>query len=162
MRIKSQKDFFSGLLFMAAGTAFGWGATDYRLGTSAHMGPGYFPLLCSLILALIGLAVCIKSLAVETADGDRIGRWAPRPLVFIVLANMVFGILLGGWPALGIPAFGFVPATVATILVAAGAGPRFRLREATVLATVLALGSWLVFVQGLGMQLQSWPDFMAG
>ncbi|MER1968201.1 tripartite tricarboxylate transporter TctB family protein [Castellaniella sp. GW247-6E4] len=162
MRIKSQKDFFSGLLFVITGACFGWGATAYRIGTSAHMGPGYFPLLCSALLVLIGLAVCIKSLTLETADGEPIGRWAGKPLVFIILANALFAALLGGWPALGIPAFGFVLAAWIATIAAARAGSQFRLGEAALLATVLALGGWLIFVKGLGMQLPAWPGFIAG
>ena len=42
--IKSQKDFFSGLMFMVVGGLFAWGATSYSVGTAARMGPGYFPL----------------------------------------------------------------------------------------------------------------------
>ena len=45
MRIKSQKDFFAGLLYMGIGIAFAWGATNYNIGDGARMGPGYFPLV---------------------------------------------------------------------------------------------------------------------
>ncbi|MDN5843199.1 MAG: tripartite tricarboxylate transporter TctB family protein [Alcaligenaceae bacterium] len=162
MRIKSQKDFFSGLLFVAIGIGFGWGATGYRMGTSAHMGPGYFPMVCSVLLVIIGLIVCIKSVTVETADGDPIGSWNVRPLVFIILANMLFGVLLEGWPALHIPALGFVLSTLVIIIVASWAGPQFRLRESLILAVVLALGSWLIFIYALGMQLPSWPRLVSG
>ena len=37
MRIKSQKDFFAGLMFAAVGIAFGWGATTYNVGEGARM-----------------------------------------------------------------------------------------------------------------------------
>lgn len=43
MKIKSQKDFFSGLMFMGVGVAFAVGASNYNIGTGARMGPGYFP-----------------------------------------------------------------------------------------------------------------------
>ena len=43
MNIKSQRDFFSGLMFMGVGVAFAWGATTYNVGEGARMGPGYFP-----------------------------------------------------------------------------------------------------------------------
>ncbi|MFV0283304.1 MAG: tripartite tricarboxylate transporter TctB family protein [Castellaniella sp.] len=162
MRIKSQKDFYSGLLFMAAGTAFGVGATRYRIGTSAHMGPGYFPLICSVLLVIIGLIICIRSVTIKTADGDPVGGWHVRPLVFIILANMLFGVLLDGWPALHIPALGFVLSTVILIVVASWAGPAFRLRESLALAAVLALGSWFIFVYALGMQFSSWPRLIPG
>ena len=45
MRIKSQKDFFSGLLYLIIGGGFAIGAFNYTIGDSARMGPGYFPLL---------------------------------------------------------------------------------------------------------------------
>ena len=35
MKIKSQKDFFAGLMFMCVGVAFAWGATTYNVGTGA-------------------------------------------------------------------------------------------------------------------------------
>ena len=35
--IKSQKDFFAGLLFIAIGLGFAWGATDYELGSTARV-----------------------------------------------------------------------------------------------------------------------------
>ena len=54
MNIKSQKDFFSGLMFTVVGGAFAYGATSYTVGTGARMGPGYFPLVLGVILALLG------------------------------------------------------------------------------------------------------------
>ncbi|MFA5663474.1 tripartite tricarboxylate transporter TctB family protein [Castellaniella sp.] len=159
MHIKSQKDFFSGLLFIVLAAGFGWGALGYRLGTSAHMGPGYFPLLCSILLALIGLILCIRAIALRQPD-EPIGRWRWWPVLHVVLANVLFGILLGGWPALGIPAFGLLFATFVLIVVAARAGHEFRWREALILATALTAGSWLVFVWGLGMPFLTWPPFL--
>ena len=50
--IKSQKDFFSGLMFTAAGVAFAVGAQTYTVGTAARMGPGYFPFYIGLLLVL--------------------------------------------------------------------------------------------------------------
>ena len=45
MKIKSQRDFFSGLMFIVAGVVFAIGATNYSMGTSAKPGAGYFPLI---------------------------------------------------------------------------------------------------------------------
>ncbi|MFA7439255.1 tripartite tricarboxylate transporter TctB family protein [Castellaniella sp.] len=159
VHIKSQKDFFSGLLFIVLGAGFGWGALGYRMGTSAHMGPGYFPLLCSILLASIGLILCIKSVTLRQG-GERIGAWRWRPVLYVVLANVLFGVLLGGWPTLGIPAFGLLFATFVLIVVAARAGSEFRWGEALILAAILTAGSWLVFVWGLGMPFLTWPPFL--
>ena len=43
MKIKSQKDFWSGLMFLVVGIGFAWGALNYSFGSSARPGPGYFP-----------------------------------------------------------------------------------------------------------------------
>ena len=45
MKIKSQKDFFSGLMFLVVGVSFAVGATNYSMGSSARPGAGYFPLM---------------------------------------------------------------------------------------------------------------------
>ena len=50
MRIKSQKDFFAGLLYVVIGGGFAIGATNYTVGNAARMGPGYFPLLVGILL----------------------------------------------------------------------------------------------------------------
>ena len=74
MKIKSQKDFFSGLMFMAVGVAFAWGATTYNIGEGARMGPGYFPLVLGILLAGLGAFIIFESLVVETEDGEPIGK----------------------------------------------------------------------------------------
>jgi len=162
MKIKSQKDFWSGLMFMAAGVAFAWGATSYTIGEGARMGPGYFPLMLGILLTLLGLFITFESLVVETEDGEKIGRWAWKPLAFIIGANLVFGILLGGLPRLGIPAMGLIVAIFALTFVAALAGDEFRVKEVAILATVLAIGSYLAFVVLLKLQFPVWPSFISG
>ena len=106
MNIKSQKDFFSGLMFMVVGVAFAWGAASYTIGSGAKMGPGYFPLVLGILLAVLGSIITFKSLVVETIDGDKIGAWAWRPLLFIILANLSFGAAIGGLSSISLPAVG--------------------------------------------------------
>ena len=62
------------------------------------MGPGYFPLVLGILLAAIGAFIIFESLVVETEDGEPIGKFAWKPLGFIIGSNVVFGILLGGLP----------------------------------------------------------------
>ena len=162
MKIKSQKDFWSGLTFMAAGIAFAWGATNYTVGEGARMGPGYFPLMLGILLTLIGLFVTFEALVVETEDGEKIGTFAWRPLGFIIGANLVFGILLAGLPKFGIPAMGLIVGIYALTFVAALAGDQFRAKEVAILATVLAVGSYLAFIVLLKLQFPVWPSFISG
>lgn len=161
MKIQSQKNFLAGLLFAALGTAFATGAaTSLTLGSAERMGSGYFPLLVSALLALLGLLLAATALLVPTADGDPVGRIAWKPLSLVIAANLLFGVVLGGLPALGLPPLGLVPAIYVLVLVAALAGKRFRLRNALWLATVLAIGCYLVFVRALSLQFQVWPAFL--
>ena len=162
MHIKSQKDFFSGLLFFAIGVAFAWGATTYNVGEGARMGPGYFPLMLGIVLSLIGAIVLFTSLVVEVEGGDKVGKWAWRPLFFIIAANLAFGILLGGLPSLRVPAMGLIAAIYALTIIASLADGHFHTRDILILATVLAIGSYLAFIVLLKLQIQVWPSFITG
>jgi hypothetical protein len=162
MKIKSQKDFWSGLMFMAAGIAFAWGATNYTIGEGARMGPGYFPLMLGILLTLIGLFVTFEALVVETEDGERIGSFAWRPLGFIIGANLIFGILLAGLPKFGIPAMGLIVGIVALTFVASFAGKEHNTKEVSILSAVLAIGSYLAFIVLLKLQFPVWPSFISG
>lgn len=160
MKIKSQKDFFSGLMFMAVGIAFAWGATNYTIGEGARMGPGYFPLVLGILLALIGLFITFESLVVETEDGEPVGSIAWKPLFFIIGANFVFGLMLGGVPGMGLPAMGLIVGIFALVFVASLGGSEFRVKEVAILATALAILSYLAFVVLLSLQFPVWPSFL--
>ena len=162
MNIKSQKDFFSGLMFMGVGVAFAWGATTYNVGGGARMGPGYFPLMLGILMAILGTAITFKALVVETEGGDKIGKWAWKPLVFVILANLLFGVLLGGLPSLKVPAAGLIPAIYVLTFVASMAERGWKVKNTLVLATVLAIGSYVAFVLVLKLQFQVWPAFITG
>ncbi|MDP2449954.1 MAG: tripartite tricarboxylate transporter TctB family protein [Polaromonas sp.] len=162
MNIKSQKDFFAGLMFMGVGVAFAWGATTYNVGTGARMGPGYFPLMLGVLLALIGVVITFKALVVETVGGDKIGKWAWKPLVYIIAANVVFGILLAGLPAIKFPAFGMIVAIYALTFIASMAEAGWKFKTTFILATVLAVGSYVAFVLALKLQFPVWPSFITG
>lgn len=162
MNIKSQKDFFSGLMFMAVGIAFAWGATTYKVGDGARMGPGYFPLMLGVLLAILGAVITFKAMVVETEGGDRIGAWAWKPLFFIITANLIFGVLLGGLPSFKIPAMGLIVGIYALTFIAAMAGEEFKFKEVLILATVLAIISYLAFIVLLKLQFPVWPAFITG
>jgi len=162
MNIKSQKDFFSGLMFMAVGIAFAWGATTYKVGDGARMGPGYFPLMLGVLLAILGAVITFKAMVVETEGGDRIGAWAWKPLFFIISANLIFGVLLGGLPSFKIPAMGLIVGIYALTFIAAMAGEEFKFKEVLILATVLAIISYLAFIVLLKLQFPVWPAFITG
>ncbi len=160
MKIKSQKDFFSGLMFMAVGVAFAWGATNYSIGEGARMGPGYFPLVLGILLAAIGVFTVFESLVVETEDGEKIGGFAWKPLFYIIASNVIFGIMLGGIPKLGIPAMGLIVGIFALVFVASLAGDEFKAKEVAILSVALAVLSYCAFILLLNLQFPVWPSFL--
>jgi hypothetical protein len=162
MMIKSHKDFYSGLLFGGMGVAFAGGSFNYNIGEGARMGPGYFPLMLGVLLALMGAAIVLRSLAAGGPDGDRIGRWAWKPLACVLGANLAFGVALGGLPSLGVPALGLMAGIYILVLVASLAAETYRLPHVLILATVLAVGSYLAFIMLLKLQIPVWPSFITG
>ena len=162
MQIKSQKDFFSGLMFMGIGVAFAWGATTYNVGEGARMGPGYFPLMLGILMTILGIAITFKALVIEVEGGDKIGKWAWKPLIFIILANLIFGVLLAGLPVIKLPAFGMIVAIYALTFIASMAEQGWKVKNTFILATILAGGSYLAFVVLLKLQFPVWPAFITG
>ncbi len=139
---------------------FAVGATSYNVGKGSHMGPGYFPLMLGILLTIIGIAVTLQSLIIKTADGDKIGSIAWKPLFYILCANLVFGLCLGGVPIVKLPAMGLIIGIYALTIIASLAGDTFKLSAVLILATVLAVGSYIIFVVLLKMQIHVWPTFI--
>ena len=152
MKIKSQRDFWSGLMFIVVGVVFAIGARNYSLGSSARPGPGYFPLMLSVIMAILGAVVLFKALTIETEGGDRIGDIAWRPLLVIVVAILVFGATIT-W-------LGMIIAVPILIAISSLAGDEFHWRDVLINAIVLTIASWLIFIVGLKLTIPMWPSFI--
>ena len=153
MKIKSQRDFWSGLMFLVTGAGFAVGATSYSMGTSARPGAGYFPLILSVILTIMGAVVLFEALTIETEDGEPIGAIAWRPLIVVVLAITVFAILL--------PRLGMLITVPILIMIVSFAGDEFGWIGVIVNSVVLTAFSWLIFIKGLGLTIPLLPSFMA-
>lgn len=154
MKIKSQRDFWSGLMFLVVGAGFAWGALNYSFGSSARPGPGYFPFGLGAILALLGAFILFEALTIETDDGEPIGTIAWRPMIIIVLSIVAFGFLL--------PRLGMVVSLPLLILASSLADHEFSWRGSVINAAVLTVGSWAIFSKGLGLTIPLWPAFIAG
>jgi hypothetical protein len=149
MKIKSQRDFFSGLMFVLLGLTFAWASTEYSFGSSARPGPGYFPFGLGVLLALLGALVLFKALTIESEGGDPIGAIAWRPLLVITSAIVLFGLCL--------PRLGLAMTLPMVVILAAAAGDEFRWRDALLNSVLLTLGSWVIFVWGLKLVIPVWP-----
>ena len=152
VQIKSQKDFWSGLMFIVTGLGFAWGAMNYSFGSAARPGPGYFPFGLGILLAVLGAIILIKALTVATEDGDPVGSIAWRPMLLIVAGVVVFGLVL--------PRLGMIISLPLLVLIASYAGDEFHLGEVLINSVVLTVFSWVIFIWGLNLTIPLWPTFL--
>lgn len=145
LRVKSPQDLGAGLVFLAIGLAGLYFGSELAFGSSARMGPGYFPMLLSWLIILIGLIVGLRGMTVE---GPPIERIQLRPISFILAAILIFGFL--------IDAIGLALTAVAVTILAAYARREANLAETLMLGAGLALFTVLVFVYALGQPLPAW------
>ena len=132
MKLRSEKDFWSGLVFLAVGTVFAVGALGYGFGSPTAPGPAVLPIGFGALTALAGAALLFKSLTLETEGGERIDALGLRPLLLIAAAVVSFGWTL---PKLGL--LFAVPGLVLFSALAVGrVGFRMLLLQAVVLTAI--------------------------
>jgi putative tricarboxylic transport membrane protein len=146
MRIRSPKDFWAGLIFVAIGGAFILLAQPYRLGDMHRMGPGMFPTLVGALLVLLGAVIAGRAFVL---DGEAVPRLHARPLGISLLAIVLFGMALQ-W-------LGLIAAVAVLVIVGAYAARDVRPLENLALAAVMVVFSVAVFVWLLGLPLPLWP-----
>ena len=145
-RIRSPRDFFAGAIFLLFGLCAVLVGRDYPMGTSLHMGSGYFPLVLGALLLMLGAVICIKSLVITGEGIESIGL---RPLLLVLLAIGAF--------AVSVDIAGLVAATVLMTVIGAAASPESRWREVIVLTIALLALSVGVFAYGLGLPFRLLP-----
>lgn len=142
MKIHLSTDFLTGLLFSGLGaTAIIIGA-KYPLGTAARMGAGYFPLLVSVGLIILGSILLVRSFVSET---EEVGEIDLRPFLVMLASVLLFGLLIEDW--------GFPLAGAVVVVGASLAGRVFKLIETSLLAVGLVVFCTLLFSYGLGLNL---------
>jgi hypothetical protein len=146
MKIRSQEDFWAGLMFIVFGILAVLVAREYPMGTAMRMGPGYFPTYLGAIMIVIGAIMTGRAYRVQ---GEGIGRWGWRPLLWLSAAFAAFGLL--------IEEGGFVFALLALIVASSLAGRDTRPFELVVLIAVLITGSVALFIYGLELPYRLFP-----
>lgn len=144
--IRSPRDFCAGLIFLFFGALAAYIARDYPMGSAVRMGPGYFPYLLGILLALLGVVICIKSLLIH---GERIESANLRALLLVLGAVGVF--------AGTIESAGIVIATALLVGFGAAASPESRLHEVAILILFLLALAVGVFTYALGLPFKIFP-----
>ncbi len=144
--VRHPKDFYSGLIFIAFGTAAIVIGSKYALGTAARMGPGYFPRTLGIMLIVLGAALSLRALKLK---GSPIAAWHWRPTLIVLGSVVLFGLMVN--------TAGMIASTIVLIVLSSAASHEFRPREALIAGVLLAALSVGVFVVGLKLQLPIWP-----
>jgi hypothetical protein len=140
LTLRSNKDFWAGLMFAGIGAAAVFISRDYPFGNTLRMGPGYFPRVLGWILILFGIYVTVRGLrSYEKIQGN----WSIRALIVLPLSVVVFGVLM--------ELAGFVPALAALVFVSAASGREFKFKEVLLLTILLGAISVAMFIWGLGL-----------
>jgi hypothetical protein len=143
MRIHNPRDFWAGALYLALAIGVIWIGRNYPQGTSARMGPGYFPVALGSLLAVFSVVSIGRSFI---RVGEAISAFAWRPLFLVLGSTLLFGLLL--------PRAGVLIALPCLIVVSALASRNSRL-DVTSAAALIGLVAFcvVVFVKGLGVPM---------
>ena len=140
----NKSDVGAGAIFIAIGLFFGlMTLSGLDIGTARRMGPGYFPIMLSGILVVLGLAILAKGLG--QADVQR-GPLPWRGLAVLLPVPVVFGLL--------IRPLGMVPVLLITTFLTSFASRRMSLAVAVALSIGLVVFCVAVFSLGLGLPIR--------
>jgi hypothetical protein len=147
----NRRDAALGLIFFLIGLAFAVGARSVDIGSAFRMGPGYFPLLLSVVLMLLGAIIIAGSFK---GANEPFGPVPWRGLLLVLAAPVTFGLT--------VRKLGLVPAIVLTVVISVYASRRAGIRLAGAMAVGLTLFCLAVFSYGLRLPLPlfgSWLRF---
>lgn len=140
------KDFLAGATFLLVGGGMVAVASDYPFGSLLRMGPGFFPIIIGLLLALVGIALMGKSIVMQTTERP---TFHLRPAFFITAAIFAF--------AYALPRLGLAAATVFLVMIMRLAFRPVHPAGALVLSAVLVALAVIIFSYVLRLPLRLWP-----
>ncbi len=150
-RYLGDRSILLGIILLAIAAAVLIIASDYALGTTRRMGPGYFPMVLAVLLAGFALALIARGIF---GDHDPVDAFAALPAVYILGGAASFGLLLRGG--------GLLVAIPVMVVVVGFASRQLSFVASLMLAVVLAIGSVVVFVTLLGQPIPVVGDWLRG
>lgn len=145
MRKAADKDVAAGLMFAIFGALGLFLTLDFDFGSVARPGPGFFPMLLSVLLLVFGVGITVTGIV-------RLGNPIPtiklRPIAFITVAVLIFGF--------GVERAGLIPAVFIAALTASFAMPGYGLVPRLVAPLILTAFSAALFAGLLGIPFALW------
>ncbi|MCO5066849.1 MAG: tripartite tricarboxylate transporter TctB family protein [Rhizobiaceae bacterium] len=136
------KEIAAGAIFIVFGLTYGLIAwRRLPIGEALNMGPGYFPILLSCILVVLGAAIALRT--VSAGENAPLGVIPWRGIVMLTLATVFFAAF--------VDQVGMLPGIFVTTLLAYHASPKARLVRGIAISIALALFCTALF--GFGVRL---------
>ncbi len=140
----NRKDLGAGLVFVVVGTFYlVYALRTLPMGRAVEMGPGYFPIVLSSLVTLVGVVVMARSFF--AGRGTAFGRVPWRALVMLPLAIAIFGAV--------VTELGLFPAVLATTFLSCLSTSQIGIVKAIVVSLGIAVFCTLVFSYGIGLPL---------
>ncbi|WP_233167828.1 tripartite tricarboxylate transporter TctB family protein [Xylophilus sp. ASV27] len=147
-----KKDYYGGALMVLIGLAAIYASVQYRLGTLAHMGPGFFPCAVGALLVVTGVLIAASARGQTAPPGPAIGHAHGMPdlrgALCIILGVLAF-LLLGEY-------LGLLPATFAIVFISALGDRSNTWLQALLLSLAMMAVATVVFWWALQLQLPLW------
>jgi hypothetical protein len=141
----NKPDFAAALVLIALGGFAAYVALDYPLGTLRRMGPGFVPLMLSVILMGLGGFLAFGATRATGAEGAGSIDIRLRPTILVLGAMLAWGLL--------VRRIGFLPATFMLVCLCSLAERGTRPLPTILLASGVCLFGWVVFIYGLKVPL---------
>jgi hypothetical protein len=149
-----KRDFYAGGLLVLVGCGVVVQSRTYNVGTLMHMGPGFFPLMLGVLMALLGVLI-LGTAVVAGGERERILPEQPEWRGwFCILAGPVLFIFCGIHG-------GMAPATFACVFVAALGDRTATIKASFLLASGITITGVVLFAYVLKIPFQVFkPDIL--
>lgn len=154
MRLKNEKDFWSGVMFCAIGLAFVVLSREYDFGTAQRMGPAFFPSVLGGVLLALGALITLQGLTWDGGPESKVEKFHLGPLFWVLGGIVIYGVIL--------LKAGLMLSMVTLIVIAMYGSHEFKWKEAAGVAIVMGGIVYGVFIYGLKLTIPVWPKFLVG
>ena len=138
-------DLFSGLMFLGVSALFGFTAlSTLETGTPGLMGPGFFPIMVSLALAGLAVAIIVGARSGAPSAPRKPIAW--RAVVCVIGAPVAFG--------LSVRTLGLVPALLIAVTLGVLASRKMTAARGALIVGGMTVFCVAIFSFGIGLSVE--------
>ena len=152
-----RRDLVAGIICLAVGAGVVHEARDYGIGTLAAAGPGLYPMMLGVLLALVGLAIAAEALLMpphaeeaELMTDGGIDLRGPEWRGWSCIIAGVVAFIVCAWMS------GLAPAIFACVFISAMGDRGASLKGSLLLAVGMAVFGTVLFGKLLGINMPLW------